>query len=43
VKFGDLDAVEAHVRWVDGFEAGLEFVRPFHVAMFEFVLARLNG
>ena len=43
VKFGDLDAVEAHVRWVDGFEAGLEFVRPFHVAMFEFVLAKLNG
>lgn len=43
VKFGELDAVEAYVRWVDGFDAGLEFIRPFHVAMFEFVLGKLNA
>lgn len=42
-KFGKMDAVEAQVRWVDGFNAGLQFVRPFHPAMFDFLVAKLDS
>lgn len=41
-KFAGLDAVEAEVRWVDGFRAGLKFARSFHPAMFDFVVAKLG-
>ena len=42
-KFDGLDPAEATVRWVDGFYGGLEFVRPFHPAVFELLLCRLQG
>ena len=42
VKFDGLDAVEAKVRWIDGFYGGLEFVRPIYDAVFQMLLARLR-
>lgn len=42
VKFAGLDAIEATVRWVDGFYGGLEFVRSIYPAVFELLLERLK-
>ncbi|MDQ3079639.1 MAG: PilZ domain-containing protein [Pseudomonadota bacterium] len=42
VKFDGLDGLEAEVRWVSGFKAGLQFVRPIYPAVFELLLARLR-
>lgn len=42
VKFDGLDAIEATVRWVDGFYGGLEFSRPIYPSVFELLLARLQ-
>lgn len=42
-KFAGLDAIEATVRWVDGFYGGLEFVRPIYPAVFELLVARLKA
>jgi hypothetical protein len=41
-KFDGLDALEAEVRWVDGFLGGIEFKRPIYPAVFELLVARLN-
>lgn len=41
VKFDHLDALESKVCWSRGFVAGLEFVRPVHIAVFEKVLDRI--
>ena len=35
VRFEGLDALEAIVCWVRGFELGLEFENPIHPAAFE--------
>ena len=35
VTFEGLDAVEGLVCWVDGFVAGVEFVKPIHPAVFD--------
>jgi len=42
VKFDGLDALEGEVRWVLGFSAGLEFIRPIYPAVFELLLAKLR-
>ncbi len=42
VKFDCLEAIEGEVRWVEGFGAGLEFVRPIYPAVFELMLAKLR-
>jgi hypothetical protein len=42
VKFEGLNAIEAKVRWVDGFYGGLEFVQPIHAAVFDLLLIRLT-
>lgn len=42
VKFGDLEAIEATVCWVEGFKAGVEFTRPMHVAVFDHLVTRLR-
>lgn len=42
LKFDGLSAIEAKVRWVDGFVGGLEFVRSIHPAVFELLVARLR-
>jgi hypothetical protein len=42
-KFESLDAVQAVVRWLDGFYGGIEFVRPIHPSVFALLLRRLQG
>lgn len=41
VKFAGLEALEGAVCWVKGTEAGVEFKRPIHPAVFEMLLKRL--
>jgi len=43
IKFDGLDALDCRVRWVDGYEAGLEFDRPIHGAVFDLLLTRLGA
>lgn len=43
VKFEDLEALEAVVCWIRGFEMGLEFERPIYPAVFDMLVARLNS
>jgi hypothetical protein len=43
VKFDGLEVLESKVCWVDSFTAGLKFVRPMHPAVFDLLLARLQG
>jgi hypothetical protein len=31
------------VCWIDGFTAGLHYVRPMHPAVFELLVERLKG
>lgn len=42
VKFDGLEALEALVCWVNGFDAGMEFEKPIHPAVFELLLDRLK-
>lgn len=42
IKFDGLDAIEGEVRWIKGFSAGLQFVRPIYPAVFELLLAKLS-
>jgi hypothetical protein len=43
VKFEGMDSLEGLVCWVDGFVAGIEFVRPIHPAVFDALVPRLGG
>jgi len=43
VKFDGLEPLEAEARWIDGFTAGLRYVRPMHPAVFELLVERLKG
>lgn len=40
IKFDGLDALEGEVRWVKGFSAGLQFVRPIYPAVFDLLLTK---
>jgi hypothetical protein len=40
IKFDQLEALEAEVRWIAGPRTGLEFVRPIHPAVFNLLVAR---
>ena len=42
VKLPGLDTLEARVRWIDNYIAGLKFVRPMHPAVFELLLQRMG-
>ena len=42
VKFDGLEPLEAEVCWVEGFTAGLHYVRPMHPAVFELLVERLK-
>jgi hypothetical protein len=42
VKFDQLDSIEANVCWVTGHDAGVEFVRPIHPAVFDALVRRLK-
>ena len=41
VRFDGLEALDARVKWVDGFIAGLQFERPLHVAVFDLLKDRI--
>jgi hypothetical protein len=43
VKFDGLEHIAADVRWITGTKAGLKFMRAFHPAVFDLLLARLKG
>ena len=43
VKFDNLEALEAMVCWVRGFEVGLEFQKAIHPAVFELLVERLKA
>ncbi|MEO6113574.1 MAG: PilZ domain-containing protein [Sphingomicrobium sp.] len=42
IKLPGLETLEAQVRWVDNYIAGLKFVRPMHPAVFDLLLQRLG-
>ena len=42
IKFDGLEILEARVRWVEGFAAGLNFSRPIHPAVFDLLIERLR-
>jgi hypothetical protein len=42
VKFDRMDAIESHVVWVEGFSAGVEFLRPIYPAVFQMLVERLQ-
>ena len=42
VKLPGLDTLEARVRWVDNYIAGLKFERPMHPAVLDLLLQRLG-
>ena len=42
VRFDGLEALEAMVCWVRGFEVGLEFENPIHPAVFEMLVSKLT-
>jgi hypothetical protein len=41
IKFEGLEALEAMVCWVRGFEVGLEFENPIHPAVFDMLVTNL--
>lgn len=43
IKVGDLAPIESTVRWVLGFQGGLEFNHPIHQRVFEDLLQRIAG
>ena len=43
IKFDGLDAIEAEVRWVEGFSAGLNFVNPIYPSVYDLLLTKLRG
>jgi hypothetical protein len=42
VKFEGLEPLEAKVCWVEGYTAGVRFVRPVHPAVFDLLVERLG-
>lgn len=42
IKLPGLETLEARVRWVDNYIAGLKFERPMHPAVFELLLQRMG-
>lgn len=43
VKLDGLAPIESTVRWVNGFQGGVEFNQPIHSRVFEDVLRRIAG
>ena len=42
VKFDRLEAIEGLVCWTEGFQAGIQYDKPMHPAVFEMLLPRLT-
>jgi PilZ domain len=43
IKFAGLESLGAAVCWIRGCEAGLEFERPLHPAVFDMLVKQLNA
>ena len=43
IRFDGLSAIEAEVRWTEGFRAGLSFVTLIHPAVFNAIVSRLGS
>ena len=43
VKFDGLEPLRANVRWIGQSEAGLQFDRPIHPAVFQLLVGRTQG
>lgn len=43
VKFGTMDSIEANVCWINGYDVGIEFVRPIYPAVFDALVDKLKG
>ena len=43
IKLDGLEALEAETCWVEGVTAGLKFARAIHPAVFDLLIARLQG
>ena len=41
MKFDGLQPLEAEVCWIEGFNAGVNFVQPIHPAVFDRLVAGL--
>lgn len=42
VRVPGLETLQARVRWIDNYIAGLKFERPTHPAVFELLLQRMD-
>lgn len=42
VKFGSLAALESTVRWVNGYQGGLEFNQPINPAVLEVIIRQMS-
>lgn len=42
LRISGVEAIHGEIAWVRGCRAGLRFDRPFHVAVFDHVVARLS-
>ena len=42
IKFDGLEALDAEVCWVEGFQAGLKYTNPIHPAVFDMLTQRLR-
>lgn len=43
LRIADIEAVHGRVAWTDEWRVGVEFDKPFHPAVFDSVVARLNA
>ena len=43
VKFPGLESLQAEVRWIEGFAAGVRFDKPLHAAVFERLMKISRG
>jgi len=43
IKFEGLEPLDCEVCWIDGFCAGVRFVKPIHAAVFDLLIARLRA
>jgi hypothetical protein len=42
VKFGPLAALESTVRWVNGYQGGLEFSQPINPAVLDMIIRQMS-
>ncbi|MCY7279903.1 MAG: PilZ domain-containing protein [Sphingomonas bacterium] len=43
LRFADIEAIHGRVAWTEEWKVGVKFDRPFHPAVFDSVVERLNA